>query len=55
MVAFHGLKDRFERIFEAIYESNMSKLDENENPIYRENGKTLKSSCYYESDLSFLK
>ena len=54
-VVSHGLQDEFERIFDAVHESNMSKLDENGKPIYREDGKILKSSRYHEPDLSFLK
>lgn len=54
-VVSHGLQDEFERIFDAVHESNMSKLDENGNPVYREDGKILKSSRYHEPDLSFLK
>ena len=38
----------------AVHESNMSKLDENGKPIYREDGKILKSNRYHEPDLSFL-
>ena len=54
-VVSHGLQDEFERIFDAVHESNMSKLDEEGKPIYREDGKILKSSRYHEPDLSFLK
>lgn len=54
-VVSHGLQDEFERIFDAVHESNMSKLDENSKPIYRKDGKILKSSRYHEPDLSFLK
>lgn len=54
-VVSHGLQDEFERIFDAVHESNMSKLDESGNPIYREDGKILKSNRYHEPDLSFLK
>ena len=53
-VVSHGLQDEFERIFDAVHESNMSKLDENGKPIYREDGKILKSNRYHEPDLSFL-
>lgn len=35
-----------------LFDSNMSKLDENGNPIFREDGKILKSSLYKEPDLS---
>ena len=54
-IVSHGLQDEFEHIFDAVHESNMSKLDENGKPIYREDGKILKSSRYHEPDLSFLK
>lgn len=54
-VVSHGLQDEFERVFDAVHESNMSKLDESGNPIYREDGKILKSNRYHEPDLSFLK
>ncbi len=54
-VVSHGLQDEFEHIFDTVHESNMSKLDENGKPIYRGDGKILKSSRYHEPDLSFLK
>ena len=54
-VISHGLQDEFVRIFDAVHESNMSKLDKKGKPIYREDGKILKSSRYHEPDLSFLK
>lgn len=50
-----GLQDVFEDVFDRVHESNMSKLDENGNPIFREDGKILKSNLYKEPDLSFLK
>ena len=34
-----------------VHASNMSKLDENGNPIYREDGKILKGSNYFEPNL----
>ncbi len=39
----HGLQDRMESVFREIQRSNMSKLDEHGRPIYREDGKVLKS------------
>ena len=39
----HGLQDKIEEVFQEIQRSNMSKLDENGKPIYREDGKVLKS------------
>ncbi len=42
----HGLQEIIEEVFEEIQRSNMSKLDENGQPIYREDGKILKSELY---------
>lgn len=47
----HGLQHKIEEIFEEIHRSNMSKLDENGNPIYREDGKIMKSKNYFLPDL----
>lgn len=38
-----GLQDKFAELFEEVQRSNMSKLDDNGQPIYREDGKVLKS------------
>lgn len=43
----HGMQDVIADVFDAIQESNMSKLDVNGNPIYREDGKVLKSDLYF--------
>jgi predicted HAD superfamily Cof-like phosphohydrolase len=42
----HGLQHVIEDVFEEIQRSNMSKLDENNQPIYREDGKVMKSALY---------
>ncbi len=47
----HGLHHKIEEIFEEIQRSNMSKLDENGEPIYREDGKILKSKLYFRPDI----
>lgn len=39
-------------IFNRIHESNMSKLDENGKPVYRNDGKIMKSNRYKKADLS---
>jgi predicted HAD superfamily Cof-like phosphohydrolase len=39
-------------IFNRIHESNMSKLDENGKPVYRNDGKIMKSNRYKQADLS---
>ena len=35
----HGLQNKIEEVFDEIQRSNMSKLDINGNPIFREDGK----------------
>lgn len=47
----HGLQDRMYQVFMEIYRSNMSKLDENGQPIYREDGKVLKGPGYFRPNL----
>lgn len=47
----HGLQDKIEAVFDEIQRSNMSKLDENGQPIYREDGKVLKGPNYFKPDL----
>ena len=48
----HGLQDKIEAVFDEIQRSNMSKLDENGNPIYREDGKVMKGPNYFKPDFS---
>jgi predicted HAD superfamily Cof-like phosphohydrolase len=47
----HGLQHKIEEIFSEIHRSNMSKLDENNQPIYREDGKIMKSKRYFRPDI----
>lgn len=47
----HGLQHKIEEVFNEIQRSNMSKLDENGKPIYREDGKVLKSDLYFRPDI----
>lgn len=47
----HGLQDVAEELFDEVHRSNMSKLDENGEPIYREDGKVMKSSRFVKPDL----
>ena len=47
----HGLQHKIEEVFDEIHRSNMSKLDENGKPIYREDGKVLKSNRYFKPDI----
>jgi predicted HAD superfamily Cof-like phosphohydrolase len=52
----HGLQHKIEVIFDEIHRSNMSKLDENGKPIFREDGKVLKSNLYFRPNINqFLK
>ena len=48
----HGLQDKIIAVFEEIQRSNMSKLDVNGKPIYREDGKVLKSELYFKPDIA---
>jgi len=47
----HGLQHKIQEVFDEIQQSNMSKLDENGNPIFREDGKILKSEKYFKPDI----
>jgi predicted HAD superfamily Cof-like phosphohydrolase len=48
----HGLQDKITEVFNEIQRSNMSKLDANGRPIYREDGKVLKSELYFKPDIA---
>lgn len=48
----HGLQHKIEEIFLEIQRSNMSKLDENGKPIFREDGKVLKSQLYFRPNIA---
>lgn len=47
----HGLQDKIEDIFKEIHRSNMSKLNSDGMPIYREDGKILKGPFYSKPDI----
>jgi len=47
----HGLQHKIEEVFDEIQRSNMSKLDENGQPIFREDGKIMKSNKYFKPDI----
>jgi predicted HAD superfamily Cof-like phosphohydrolase len=47
----HGLQHKIEEVFMEIQRSNMSKLDKNGQPIYREDGKVMKSDLYSKPDI----
>ncbi|MGC1633029.1 MAG: nucleoside triphosphate pyrophosphohydrolase family protein [Gelidibacter sp.] len=48
----HGMQHKIEEVFDEIQKSNMSKLGENGEPIYREDGKVLKGPNYFMPDIS---
>lgn len=47
----HGLQHKIEEVFDEIHRSNMSKLDDNGQPIFREDGKVMKSAKYFKPDI----
>lgn len=49
-----GVADKLEEAFTRVHLSNMSKLDENGKPIYRDDGKVLKGPNYKPPNLEDL-
>ena len=47
----HGMQYKIEEVFEEIQRSNMSKLGEDGEPIYREDGKVLKGPNYFKPNI----
>jgi predicted HAD superfamily Cof-like phosphohydrolase len=47
----HGLQYKIEEVFDEIQRSNMSKLDANGEPIFRDDGKILKSELYFKPNI----
>jgi predicted HAD superfamily Cof-like phosphohydrolase len=50
----HGLQGKIEEVFQEIQRSNMSKLDVDGNPIYREDGKVMKSDLYFKPNIQLI-
>ena len=50
--AGHAFGIDLDKCFEEVQNSNMSKLDNNEKPIYNESGKVMKGPNYFKPDLS---
>ncbi|MDQ3101068.1 MAG: nucleoside triphosphate pyrophosphohydrolase family protein [Bacteroidota bacterium] len=48
----HGLEHKIADVFLEIQRSNMSKLDAEGRPIYRDDGKVLKSDRYFKPDIA---
>jgi predicted HAD superfamily Cof-like phosphohydrolase len=46
-----GIADKLKECFDEVHRSNMSKLDENGNPLYREDGKVIKSKLFSPPDI----
>ena len=46
----HGMQHKIEEVFDEIQKSNMSKLDDNGEPIFREDGKILKGPNFSKKD-----
>ena len=47
----HGLQHKIEEVFDEIQRSNMSKLDANGNPLFRDDGKILKGENYFKPNI----
>ncbi len=47
----HGLQHKIAEVFQEIQRSNMSKLDADGKPIYREDGKVMKSDLYFKPNI----
>ena len=50
--AGHAFGINLDRCFDEVQQSNMSKLDDNGNPIYNDSGKVMKGPKYFKPDLS---
>ena len=50
--AGHAFGIDLDKCFDEVQTSNMSKLDENGNPIYNEDGKVMKGPKYFKPNLS---
>src|SRR5690606_9417297 len=48
----HGMQHKIDEVFDEIQKSNMSKLGEDGEPIYREDGKVLKGPNYFVPNIS---
>lgn len=46
-----GMQDYIIQMFDEVHRSNMTKLDDNGKPIYREDGKVMKSKRFTRPDL----
>ena len=49
--AGHSFGINLDKCFDEVQDSNMSKLDENKQPIYNDNGKVMKGPNYFPPNL----
>jgi len=52
MFAEHGMLHLHQELYKEVHLSNMSKLDSNGKPVYREDGKVMKGSNYKKPNIS---
>jgi len=50
--AGHAFGINLDKCFDEVQQSNMSKLDDHDNPIYNDSGKVMKGPKYFKPDLS---
>ena len=50
--AGHAFGINLDKCFNEVQQSNMSKLDDHDNPIYNDSGKVMKGPKYFKPDLS---
>ena len=50
--AGHAFGINLDKCFDEVQQSNMSKLDEHDNPIYNDSGKVMKGPKYFKPELS---
>ena len=50
--AGHAFGIDLDKCFDEVQQSNMSKLDDHDNPIYNDSGKVMKGPKYFKPDLS---
>ena len=48
----HGMKDKLDKMFQEVQDSNMSKLGSDGQPVFREDGKILKGPNYFKPNLA---
>tara|TARA_B110000003_G_scaffold259500_1_gene279566 strand:- start:10673 stop:11059 length:387 start_codon:yes stop_codon:yes gene_type:complete len=48
----HGMQHKIVEVFDEIQRSNMSKLGDDGNPIFREDGKVLKGPNYFKPNIT---